>query len=92
MRKAVARGLGAAPDAWVDGDIELKVSLSGYKFDVYDLVAEGNTVVTRWVFGGVHMGTILGIPPSVDPGHEQTSITHRDSPHTRCATACGVRT
>ena len=50
--------------AWVDGDIELKVSLSGYKFEVYDQVAEGDKVVTRWGFGGVHTGTILGIPPS----------------------------
>jgi predicted ester cyclase len=51
-------------DAWIDGDIELKVSLSGYKFEVYDQFAEGDKVVTRWSLQGVHTGTILGIPPS----------------------------
>jgi predicted ester cyclase len=51
-------------DAWIDGDIELKVSLSGFKFEVYDQFAEGDKVVTRWSLQGVHTGTILGIPPS----------------------------
>jgi len=50
--------------AWVAGDLELKASLSGYRLDVFDQIAEGTKVVTRWSLGGVHTGTILGIPPS----------------------------
>lgn len=50
--------------AWVAGDLELKASLTGYRLDVFDQIAEGTKVVTRWSLGGVHTGTILGIPPS----------------------------
>jgi predicted ester cyclase len=50
--------------AWVAGDLELKASLTGYRLDVLDQIAEGTKVVTRWILGGVHTGTILGIPPS----------------------------
>ncbi|MGW3496683.1 ester cyclase [Streptomyces sp. NPDC001020] len=50
--------------AWVAGDLELKASLTGYRLDVFDQIAEGPKVVTRWSLGGVHTGTILGIPPS----------------------------
>ncbi|AKU95699.1 hypothetical protein AKJ09_02363 [Labilithrix luteola] len=50
--------------AWIDGDIELTKSLSGYKLEILDQFAEGEKVVTRWRFGGVHTGTILGIPAS----------------------------
>ncbi|MGH9293374.1 MAG: ester cyclase [Acidimicrobiales bacterium] len=51
-------------DVWIAGDLELKDSLSGYKMEVYDQFAEGDKVVTRWGFRGVHTGTILGIPAS----------------------------
>ncbi|MFE3901232.1 ester cyclase [Streptomyces sp. NPDC059153] len=50
--------------AWVAGDLELKASLTGYRLDVFDQIAEGPKVVTRWSLGGIHTGTILGIPPS----------------------------
>ena len=50
--------------AWVAGDLELKASLTGYRLDVLDQIAEGTKVVTRWSLGGVHTGAILGIPPS----------------------------
>ncbi|MFJ9448112.1 ester cyclase [Kitasatospora sp. NPDC101235] len=53
--------------AWIAGDLELKAALTGYRLDVLDQIAEGPKVVTRWRLGGVHTGTILGIPPS---GHE----------------------
>ena len=48
--------------AWGAGDLELKASLTGYRLDVFDQIAEGTKVVTRWSLGGVHTGTILGIP------------------------------
>jgi predicted ester cyclase len=51
-------------EAWVDGDIELTRSLAGYKFEIHDHIVEGDKVVTRWSFGGIHSGTILGIAPS----------------------------
>ncbi|MEU2134543.1 ester cyclase [Streptomyces sp. NPDC018352] len=50
--------------AWVAGDLELKASLTGYRLDMFDQIAEGPKVVTRWSLGGIHTGTILGIPPS----------------------------
>ena len=51
-------------DAWIDGDIELTKSLSGYRLEILDQFAEGPKVVTRWRLGGLHTGTILGIPAS----------------------------
>lgn len=50
--------------AWITGDLELKASLTGYRLEVFDQIAEGAKVVTRWSLDGVHTGTILGIPPS----------------------------
>ncbi|MEU9318663.1 ester cyclase [Streptomyces sp. NPDC048295] len=51
-------------DVWIDGDVELTKSLSNYRMEVYDQFAEGDKVVTRWGFSGIHTGTILGIPAS----------------------------
>ncbi|MFD4973249.1 ester cyclase [Streptomyces sp. NPDC056821] len=51
-------------DAWVAGDLELQSSLTGFHMDVFDQIVGGDKVVTRWRIGGVHTGTILGIPPS----------------------------
>ncbi|MFF2549144.1 ester cyclase [Kitasatospora sp. NPDC058063] len=50
--------------AWLAGDLELKASLTGYRLDVLDHIAQGDKVVTRWVITGVHTGTVLGIAPS----------------------------
>ncbi|WP_433348753.1 ester cyclase [Microtetraspora malaysiensis] len=50
--------------AWIAGDLELKASLTGYRLEVFDQIAEGDKVVTRWSIDGVHTGTILGIPAS----------------------------
>ncbi|WP_433216843.1 ester cyclase [Microtetraspora malaysiensis] len=50
--------------AWIAGDLELKASLTGYRLEVFDQIAGGDKVVTRWSIGGVHTGTILGIPAS----------------------------
>ncbi|MFF9505567.1 ester cyclase [Streptomyces sp. NPDC014724] len=50
--------------AWIAGDLELKAALTGYRLEVFDQIAEGTKVVTRWSLGGIHTGTVLGIPPS----------------------------
>jgi len=34
------------------------------RFDVVDVVAEDDKVVTRWVLTGTHLGPIFGIPPT----------------------------
>lgn len=34
------------------------------RFDVVDVVAEDDKVVTRWILTGTHLGTIFGIPPT----------------------------
>jgi steroid delta-isomerase-like uncharacterized protein len=33
-------------------------------FEIVDLVAEGDKVLTRWVLTGTHRGEFLGIPPT----------------------------
>ncbi|WP_326743476.1 ester cyclase [Streptomyces sp. NBC_00121] len=49
---------------WIKGDLEIKAGLNGFKMTVLDQIVEGDKVVTRWSFGGVHTGTIFGIPAS----------------------------
>ena len=51
-------------EGWIKGDLEIKAGLSGFKMTVLDQIVEGDKVVTRWSFGGVHTGTIFGIPAS----------------------------
>lgn|SRR5574341_103267 len=35
----------------------------GYE-EIQDMVAEGNTVMARWIFHGTHQGLFMGIPPT----------------------------
>lgn len=51
-------------EGWIKGDLEIKAGLNGFKMTVLDQIVEGDKVVTRWSFGGVHTGTIFGIPAS----------------------------
>jgi predicted ester cyclase len=50
--------------AWIKGDLNIKAGLTGFKMTVLDQIVEGNRVVTRWSFTGVHTGTVFGIPAS----------------------------
>ncbi|MFI5998158.1 ester cyclase [Streptomyces sp. NPDC051362] len=54
---------------WINGDLNIKAGLKGFKMTVLDQIVEGDKVVTRWSFEGVHTGTIFGIPAS---GHHVT--------------------
>ncbi|MCM3631079.1 ester cyclase [Paenibacillus glycanilyticus] len=65
-KKLVLHGFDGPMDrgVWLASDLELKAALKGYKLEVLDQIVEGNKVVTRWTLGGVHTGTILGIPAS----------------------------
>ncbi|MFI9469908.1 ester cyclase [Streptomyces sp. NPDC052492] len=49
---------------WIKGDLNIKAGLEGFKMTVLDQIVEGNKVVTRWSFAGVHRGTVFGIPAS----------------------------
>ncbi|MGX1267419.1 ester cyclase [Streptomyces phaeoluteigriseus] len=51
-------------EAWIKGDLDIKAGLTGFKMTVLDQIVEGNKVVTRWSFTGVHTGTVFGIPAS----------------------------
>ncbi len=52
---------------WIKGDLNIKEGLEGFKMTVLDQIVEGNRVVTRWSFEGVHKGTVFGIPASGRP-------------------------
>ncbi|GAA3369474.1 hypothetical protein GCM10017744_089320 [Streptomyces antimycoticus] len=49
---------------WLKGDLNIKAGLTGFTMTVLDQIVEGDKVVTRWSLGGVHTGTIFGIPAS----------------------------
>ncbi|MFE4547041.1 ester cyclase [Streptomyces sp. NPDC056785] len=49
---------------WIKGDLNIKAGLKGFKMTVLDQIVEGDKVVTRWSFSGVHTGTVFGIPAS----------------------------
>ncbi|MFE5140657.1 ester cyclase [Streptomyces fagopyri] len=49
---------------WIKGDLNIKAGLKGFKMTVLDQIVEGDKVVTRWSFSGVHTGTVIGIPAS----------------------------
>ncbi|MFG2358996.1 ester cyclase [Streptomyces sp. NPDC048521] len=51
-------------EAWIKGDLNIKAGLTGFKMTVLDQIVEGDKVVTRWSFTGVHTGTVFGIPAS----------------------------
>lgn len=51
-------------EAWLKGDLDIKAGLTGFRMTVLDQVVEGDKVVTRWSFTGVHTGTVFGIPAS----------------------------
>ncbi|MFF8941408.1 ester cyclase [Streptomyces sp. NPDC014864] len=57
----------AKREDWVQADLAIKAGITDYKMTVQDQIVEGDKAVTRWSFGGVHTGTIFGIPAS---GHE----------------------
>jgi steroid delta-isomerase-like uncharacterized protein len=42
---------------WVDG-------FPDYRFELLDLIAEGDRVVARMPFSGTHEGPVLGLPPT----------------------------
>ncbi|MEU8716136.1 ester cyclase [Streptomyces sp. NPDC048663] len=49
---------------WLEGDLNIKAGLTGFKMTVLDQILEGDKVVTRWSFAGRHTGTVFGIPAS----------------------------
>ncbi|GGT31738.1 ester cyclase [Streptomyces chromofuscus] len=51
-------------ESWLAGDLNIKAGLTGFKMTILDQIVEGNKVVTRWSFTGVHTGTVFGIPAS----------------------------
>jgi len=53
MRERVKGFLTGGDDPFPDGREEIR-----------DIVAEGNTVMVRWIFRGTHQGIFMGIPPT----------------------------
>ena len=44
--------------------IMLRTSFSDYHFELEDLIAEGDKVVTRFTASGTHIGSYMNIPPT----------------------------
>ena len=42
----------------------MKSALTDLRFDIDDLVAEGDSVVARWKMEAIHTGSLLGEPPT----------------------------
>jgi steroid delta-isomerase-like uncharacterized protein len=42
----------------------MKSALTDLRFDIDDLVAEGDSVVARWKWEATHTGSLMGEPPS----------------------------
>lgn len=42
----------------------MQSALSGVRFDIDDLVAEGDSVVARWKMEATHTGSLMGEPPT----------------------------
>ncbi len=36
----------------------------GGRYSMEDIIAEGDRVVLRWIFSGIHEGDLMGIPPT----------------------------
>jgi predicted ester cyclase len=50
--------------AFVDYVDDVLAALGDYRCDVDELVAEGDRVVARMTFSGIHRGSLLGVPPT----------------------------
>jgi steroid delta-isomerase-like uncharacterized protein len=73
--------VGHAPPDVLEGPDGVRAFVSSIRsafpdleFDVRDLIAEGETVVVRWVARGTHEGEFQGIPPTGET-IEMTGIT-----------------
>lgn len=44
--------------------VRLLISAFAPRFEIHDLLADGDRVVVRWTHTGTHVGTFAGIPPT----------------------------
>lgn len=52
----------------------LRAAFPDYRFQIFDQIAEGDKVATRWKISGTHEGEFQGLPPS-GKWVEMTGIT-----------------
>jgi predicted ester cyclase len=50
-------------EAWRDGEKKLMQALDDYRLEVFDQVAEGDKVATRFAITGRHVREYYGVPP-----------------------------
>ncbi|MFF2549143.1 ester cyclase [Kitasatospora sp. NPDC058063] len=50
--------------SWLEFDSGLVAAFDDLAITVFDQVAEGDKVATRWLLGGHHTGRLLDLPPS----------------------------
>jgi predicted ester cyclase len=61
---------GVGPEGVAAGVARLHAAFQGLRFEIKDLVAEGDRVAARWVYTGRHVAPFAGRPPT-GKAHEQ---------------------
>lgn len=49
---------------FVSTTVALRTGFPDVRFEIEDLIAEGDRVAVRWKFQATHMGAFMGVPPS----------------------------
>ncbi|MEW1847750.1 ester cyclase [Nonomuraea angiospora] len=72
------RGGGAAgPEALRQIARYLRSALPDLRFDIEDLIAEGDRVASRWTLRGTHEGDFFGFPPTGKPLEVRACVIFR---------------
>lgn len=52
------------PAEFISTIVALRTGFPDVRFEIEDLIAEGDRVALRWKFQATHMGAFVGVPPS----------------------------
>ena len=72
---------GTGPDFFKAAATRLRNAVSGMRFEVRDVFADGDRIAARWVMTGTHTGDSLGIPPTGEPITREGIVIFRTDEH-----------